>query len=304
MNKEKFEILKLKGDIFINKLKALFAIILIVAELIIVYLVISKYSGGSADLISSKRTKVAIVKIDDIITTKTEDEIYNSIEKIRYNKSYKAIIIDMNSPGGSPSASQEIASYLKDVNRTLPVIMYINSMAASGGYYIASAIKPIVSNKNAIVGSIGVIMPLYNASELAKKIGIKEDSITAGKYKQPYSPLKEPTAEQKEYLKRNLLEPGYKNFLNDVAKNRGIDANKLDKYAQGKVYIANDKRIQGILIDKISNLYKIKDDLKKRYGKDTKFVIINKKQSNPFSQIFESKFDEVIKSYHKPLELK
>ncbi len=302
MNKEKFEIIKLKGDIFINKLKALFVIILLLAEVFIIYLIISKYINKDSNLLISnpKTAKVAILKIDTLITTKTEDEIYNAIEKIRYNKNYKAIIVDMNSPGGSPSASQEIASYLKEVNKTIPVIMYINSIAASGGYYIASAIKPIIANKNAIVGSIGVIMPLYNISQLAKKIGIKEDTLTAGKYKEPYSPFKEATLEQKEYLKNNLLEPGYKNFLNDVAKNRDINVNKLEEYAQGKVYLANDKRIQGILIDKISNLYKIKNHLKRKYSKNIKFVVINKKSEfNLFKKIFESKLENFLQSSQK-----
>ncbi len=303
MNKEKFEILKLKGDIFINKLKSIFAIILIVAEIIILYLVISKYSGVDSTLTSSKTPKVAVLKIDKIITKKTEDEVYNAVEKIRYNKSYKALLVEMNSPGGSPSASEEIAEYLKDVNKTMPVVMYVDSIAASGGYYIASAIKPIIANKNAIVGSIGVLMPLYSASELAKKIGVKEETITAGKFKQPYSPLKEMTQEQKEYLKKNLLEPGYKNFLSDVAKNRGIDVNKLDEYAQGKVYLANDKSIQGVLIDKISNLFRVKNDLKKRYGKDLKFIDINKKEELNILNIFKSQFQEAIKSTLKEYKL-
>ena len=303
MNKEKFEILKLKGDIFINKLKSIFAIILIVAEIIILYLVISKYSGVDSTLTSSKTPKVAVLKIDKIITKKTEDEVYNAVEKIRYNKSYKALLVEMNSPGGSPSASEEIAEYLKDVNKTMPVIMYVDSIAASGGYYIASAIKPIIANKNAIVGSIGVLMPLYSASELAKKIGVKEETITAGKFKQPYSPLKEMTQEQKEYLKKNLLEPGYRNFLSDVAKNRGIDINKLDEYAQGKVYLANDKSIQGVLIDKISNLFRVKNDLKKRYGKDLKFIDINKKEELNILNIFKSQFQEAIKSTLKEYKL-
>ena len=303
MNKEKFEILKLKGDIFINKLKSIFAIILIVAEIIILYLVISKYSGVDSTLTSSKTPKVAVLKIDKIITKKIEDEVYNAVEKIRYNKSYKALLVEMNSPGGSPSASEEIAEYLKDVNKTMPVVMYVDSIAASGGYYIASAIKPIIANKNAIVGSIGVLMPLYSASELAKKIGVKEETITAGKFKQPYSPLKEMTQEQKEYLKKNLLQPGYKNFLSDVAKNRGIDVNKLDEYAQGKVYLANDKSIQGVLIDKISNLFRVKNDLKKRYGKDLKFIDINKKEELNILNIFKSQFQEAIKSTLKEYKL-
>ncbi|HHD77917.1 MAG TPA: signal peptide peptidase SppA, partial [Campylobacteraceae bacterium] len=191
--------------------------------------------------------------------------------------SYKALLVDVSSPGGSPVASQEFAEYLKDLNKTMPVTMYVDDMAASGAYYIASAIKPIYANKNAIVGSIGVILPHYNLSELAQKLGVKEDTITAGKFKQPFSLLKEMSPENRSYIEKQLLKPAYRNFLTDVAHNRGVDIKKMQRFAEGKVYIASMPEIRGILVDKITNLYKLKAQLKKEY-RDADFEEVGKRE--------------------------
>jgi protease-4 len=276
MSKEKLEILKLKGDIFRGKLKSLFTIILLVSEVVLIAFLAMKYTGHKFGFLDPTTQKVAIVKIDEEITSKTAQDVYNSIESIKKEKNYKAIIMQISSPGGSPTASAEIAEYLKDINKTIPITMYVDGMAASGAYYIASAIKPIIANKNAIIGSIGVIMPQYDASELAKKIGIKENTLTAGKFKQPFSLLKQMSDESKEYIESNLLKPTYENFLDDVANNRGIAKDKIREFAEGKIFIANTKEIQGILIDKISNLFKVKQSLKEKYGKDIEFEVINK----------------------------
>jgi protease-4 len=120
-------------------------------------------------------------------------------------------------------------------------------------------------------------MPQYDASELAKKVGIKENTLTAGKFKQPFSLLKEMTEENKEYIEKNLLKPTYENFISDVARYRGINKDKIKEFAEGKIYIANAKKIQGVLVDKISNLFKIKNNLRKKYGKDIQFEVVNEK---------------------------
>ena len=302
MNKEKLEILKLKGDIFRGKVKSLFTILLVLGEIVLIAFLALKYSGHKFEFLNPITPKVAIVKIDEEITSKTAEDVYNSIESIKKTKNYKAIIMHISSPGGSPTASAEIAEYIKDVNKTLPITMYIDGMAASGAYYIASAIKPIIANKNAIVGSIGVIMPQYDASELAKKIGIKENTLTAGKFKQPFSLLKEMSKESKEYIESNLLKPTYDNFLSDVANNRGVEKEKIKKFAEGKIFIANTKEIQGVLIDEISNLFKVKNSLRKKYGKDVEFEVINK-EFDPKS-IFGVLSSEIVNQLKDELKLR
>jgi protease-4 len=266
MDPKDLEIKKLKKEISISSIKQYAFILLFIAEIVFLAALFIDFfqikNPFSSDI---SKEKIALLHIDKPITTRYISHLIKSVEEMKKEKKYKALLVDVSSPGGSPTASQEFAEYLKELNQTMPVTMYVNDMAASGAYYIASAIKPIHANKNAIVGSIGVIMPHYNLSELADKIGVKEDTITAGKFKQPLSLFKEMTEENKKYIENVMLKPTYKNFIDDVAQNRGIARQKIEKFAEGKVYIASMPEIQGVLVDKITNLYKLKNELKSKY---------------------------------------
>ena len=298
MERKDLEIIKLKSDIFTGKIKEYITLLFFFGEIIVFTFIGLYYSGVEVNIFNKPvETKVAVLHINKPITDRLSDEVYKAVEKVRADASFKELVIKMNSPGGSPSASQEIAEYLKSVNKELPVTMYIDEIAASGGYYIASAIKPIIANKNAIIGSIGVVMPHYDASKLAETLGIKENTLTAGEFKQPFSLLKKMTKTNESYIKNNLLLPAYANFLDDVAENRGMKKESLLAYAEGKVFIAGDDKVQNILIDKISNFFKVKEDLKRKYGDDLIFVTINKKiTSNRFFTIFADPIIEMLKS--------
>ena len=199
------------------------------------------------------------------------------------DKNCKEFLLIFNTPGGSPSASDEFNAYLKYINKKKRVNVYVESMAASGGYYIISAIKPIIANKNAVVGSIGVIMPHFVIKKLADKIGVEEDSLTIGKYKQPVSWFRKFNSKDKEYLKKHLLLPTYENFLKTVAEDRNISIEKLKKYADGKIYVASI--VKGVLVDKISTLVQTKEDIKKRLGKVEFYNISLEKKKVPFFNI-------------------
>jgi len=217
------------------------------------------------------------------------------MDALKKDKNCKEFLLIFNTPGGSPSASDEFNAYLKYINKIKKVNVYVESMAASGGYYIISAIKPIIANKNAVVGSIGVIMPHFVLKKLADKIGIEEDSLTIGKYKEPVSWFRKFSKEDKEYLKKHLLFPTYENFLKTVAQDRNISIDKLKKYADGKIYVAT--LVKGILVDKISNLIDVKEDLKKKYHGKIMFVNISlEKKKVPFFTIkLSSDFGEALK---------
>jgi len=214
--------------------------------------------------------------MDKIITTAYIFKTIDKIEKIMEKDEYKEILFIMNSPGGSPTASEEMSNYLKEITKTKKITMYVGGYALSGGYYIASAIKPLKANKNALVGSIGVILQHYNISKLAQTIGIEESTITKGKFKQPLSIFKKTDANQTAYINEHMLQPTYQNFIDAVATNRGLDYNTTLKYAEGMVFVANSPKIKGILVDEITSLYKIRADYKKKYGKDVKFITITK----------------------------
>ena len=141
-------------------------------------------------------------------------------------------------------------------------------------------------------------MPHFVLKKLADKIGIEEDSLTIGKYKEPVSYFRKFSKEDKEYLKKHLLLPTYENFLKTVANDRNISLETLKKYADGKIYIAT--LVKGILVDKISNLTEVKENIRKKY-KNIEFINISlEKKKLPFFNIkISSDLADVLKEIIK-----
>ena len=295
---------KLKAELKIFKLKALkekiviFGVsLIIIVEIILLFAFIKKTLFPNN--LKIHNPYVAVININKTITVPYIDKLTKKMDALLKDKNCKEFLLIFNTPGGSPSASDEFNAYLKYVNKKKRVNVYVESMAASGGYYIISAIKPIVANKNAVVGSIGVIMPHFVLKKLADKIGIEEDSLTIGKYKEPVSWFRKFSDKDKEYLKSHLLLPTYENFLQTVAKDRNISIDKLKKYADGKIYVAT--LVKGILVDKISSLIEYKQEIKKRLGKNIKFYEIPlERKKVPFFNIkLSSDIGEVLKEIVK-----
>lgn len=285
--------LKRKG--WITNIKITMFVVLLITEIVLIGAFVKNNNLLKTEPLGDK---IAIVDFNQEINNDYVHFIMDRMDEIADKKEYKEVLFIMNSPGGSPAASDELSEYLKDYTKTKKVNMYVEGMAASGGYYIASSIKPLVANRNAIVGSIGVIMPHYNISELAKTIGVEEDYIAAGKYKKPISPFRKITKEDEEYITKQIVSPMYKNFIDAVASNRETTSEIILPLAEGKIYLANDKEIEGILVDEISNLYKIKKEIKSKYEK-IKFYNISEVKNKG---IFDTKLnldlniDQAIKS--------
>jgi protease-4 len=276
-DKEVLEKKKAKWDLRSSKIKTYMFIVAIVAEIGIFYYMAKAY--GLVEESVASGDKIAVIDFKEQVTQTYVNKIIKSMEKVKKNKEYEEVLFIMNSPGGSPTASEELSEYLKAYNKSKHITMYIQGIAASGGYYIASAIKPLYSNKNAIVGSIGVIMPHFNIGKLADKIGIEEDDLSAGKFKKPISMFKKIEGEDKEYLKKQILTPMYNNFLKSVADNRELNVSEVLPYAEGKIYMANSKEIDGILVDEIVVLSTLKQRI--RDEKKHKITFVNVMPKTP-----------------------
>lgn len=283
LEREKFqrEIKVYKKRSMVESLKMSMLVILLIFEVVLIGAFFSKQGVINSPNAPGK-SKIAIVNIDQMITNDYILKTMNKIDKIMDKKEYKEILVIMNSPGGSPTASEEMANYLKAIHKDKNVTMYVGGYALSGGYYIASAIKPLKANKNALVGSIGVILQHYNIAELAKKLGVEESTITKGKFKQPLSFFKPVDQKQKDYVNEHMLHPTYLNFIDSVAQNRGMKFEEIQKVAEGMVFVANSPKIKGVLVDEITSLYELRQGYKKRYGKEVKFIDITKKKE-PFN---------------------
>jgi protease-4 len=276
-----YEIKALKKQIFISNLKAWIIGLILLAEIVFIVSYFSK--SGVIGEVSTSLHKVAVVRYNQEVTEEFTTRVMERLDEVRDDESYKSVLFIMGSPGGSPTASEELSEYLKEYQKDINVTMYVDSIAASGGYYIASAVRPLIANKNAIVGSIGVIMPHYNFGELAKKIGIEEDYLAAGKFKKPISMLAKIDKQNKSYMINNLLKPTYDNFVNSVAQNRNVKISVIRKFAEGKIFIANVPEVQGILVDKISSLYKVKAMIRTHLESDNvDFIDINLQEERAF----------------------
>lgn len=180
------------------------------------------------------------------------DSVTSELRKISKITTIKAVVLRINSPGGSIGAVQEI---YEEVNRLKEkgkkIVVSMGDVGASGAYYIACAADKIVANPGTITGSIGVLMSLGNMEELFRKIGIKIEVIKRGKHKDIGSLSREMTSEEKKLL-QGLIDDAYDQFLQVVIEGRNFKKSKAEKIAQGQVFTGRQAKNLG-LIDEIGN---------------------------------------------------
>ena len=163
----------------------------------------------------------------------TPEMIQNSISQAESDDTVSSIVIDVNSPGGSPVASEEIMNSIKSSKK--PVVVWISDVGASGAYLAASSADKIVASPSSMVGSIGVIMQITDLSKYYQANGINITSIKAGQYKDMganYQPL---TATERNML-QGMVNDDYNHFIDIVSTNRHLDKNYTEGIAQGKIY--------------------------------------------------------------------
>jgi protease-4 len=196
------------------------------------------------------RERVGVVEIKGVLT---DSRIaIKQLDRFKDDRNIKAIVLRINSPGGAVGPAQEILREVEKVRAQKKVVASLGTVAASGGYYIASGANFIMANRGTATGSIGVIMQFTNVEGLTKKIGVDFFNLKAGRYKDVGSPFRPMTPEDKAYL-QGLLDNIYQQFLNDVAHNRKIPLAKLRTLAEGKIYSGEEARQIG-LVDGFGNL--------------------------------------------------
>lgn len=240
---------------------------------------------------ASSHGNIGIVEINGIILS--SKKIIQNIKTFRDDDSIKAIILRIDSPGGGIGPSQEIYREVMKTKRDKKIITSMGSVAASGGYYIASATNKIIANAGTLTGSIGVIMKYANIEEIAKKIGISPVVIKSGKFKDIGSPLRELNDSERKVL-QDLVNELHLQFVNDAAKARGIDVETMLTLADGRVY-TGQKALDLNLIDRLGNLDDavqwvgelagIKEKLKPVYPKEDKITFIKRLADTLFKDL-------------------
>jgi protease-4 len=184
--------------------------------------------------------------------------------KMAESSNIKGVLMVVNSPGGAVAPSIEIALAIKRLKEKKPVISYAAGIMASGSYYAAIYSDKIIANPGAMIGSIGVLFQSPNFKELADKIGIKEQTLKAGKFKQIGTPTREWTSYEREELE-TMINDTYDMFVTDVANARGLDRNNSTSFADAHVFTARMAKDVG-LIDEVGSIFTASKEIEKLSG--------------------------------------
>lgn len=270
--KEEFQLAKRK--LFSSKITVYSFIAL---QLFVIILVIYKLSflASTSDLPTGDH--VTVLSLDKPITDEYADTFISAMIQSSKDINVKAIVIKLRSPGGTPAAAWNIASTLKDLQRNgkVPVYTYVDSSAVSGSYMVASQSDKIYANRFAMVGSIGVIMEHMVFGEIAKKVGFGEETLTAGKFKKMISTFSYLSDEDRKYIESTLLQVIYKDFKEVVREGRRLKEADLESYTEGKVFVASDKGVNGVLIDQLIDWPDMKKLIINQHNLDKDIVFSN-----------------------------
>jgi len=216
--------------------------------------------GGMAkgkNITSSNRIAVILAE-GDIVDGNAEGAISSEkfakeIRKARKDENIKAIVLRVNSPGGSILASEVIWREMSEAKKVKPVIVSMGEVAASGGYYIAAPADTIVAQPNTITGSIGIFGILFNVQELVnEKLGVTTDVVSTGELSD-FGNMARPLTEVERTIIQSSVEDGYETFISRVAEGRGMHPDSVRKVASGRVWTGTQAKARG-LVDVLGGL--------------------------------------------------
>src|SRR3954469_685298 len=203
--------------------------------LIIFSLLYFSVRGNDSDFSIGGGEKIAVIEINDIILQARP--FVDQLKRYADDSSIKAIILRVDSPGGGAAASQEMYDAVKRVRdqKKKMIVASIQTVGASGAYYIASGTNKIYANRASICGSIGVIAEWINYADLMRWAKLKEVIFTVGELKDAGDPAREMTPTEKEYL-QSLADEMYGQFVRDVADGRKLKVEDVKALATGRVW--------------------------------------------------------------------
>ncbi len=224
--------------------------------------------------------KIVVIGINGLLTDTPSNAAFGLVEKpstlarvdaalrkAADDSHVKAVIVRIDSPGGSVAASDEIYTRIKHfkAQRHIPVVALLGGIAASGGYYVACSADRIIAGPATVTGSIGVVLFSFNIQGLLKKLGVEGRMYTAGKHKDALSPLHETTPEEQAMIQR-ILDSLHARFIHVVTSNRpGLDSSRLGELTDGRVFDAA-VAVQTGLVDQIGHMADAIDAAKQMAG--------------------------------------
>ncbi len=202
------------------------------------------YSGAILEAVRGFTDQVARVEIDGIITEDVEFEAM--LDEIAERDNVRALVVRINSPGGTTAGSEALFGALRRVAEAKPVVAVLGEVAASGGYIAAMAADHIVARGNSLTGSIGVIMEYPDITGLLERFGIDVETFRSSELKAEPAPYRPITPEARR-LSEALVEESYRWFRGLVAERRGLEGEALDRVANGAVFTGRIAREAGLV---------------------------------------------------------
>jgi protease-4 len=243
------------------------------------------------------RDKIALVYAEGTIVngeSKTGsvggDTLVKQLRKIRSDKDTKAVVLRINSPGGSATASELILRELQLISKEKPVIVSMGNIAASGGYWIATAADKIFAQKATITGSIGVFGLLFNFDKIAKDNGLSWDVVKTGRYADINSSYR-PKSQEEIQIYQKSVDRIYDLFIQKVAKSRKLSEEQVRAIAQGRVWSGEEAKKIG-LVDEIGGIKAAMDHAAKRAKLGDKWQIEEYPQGSSFGDKLLGKVTE------------
>jgi protease-4 len=208
---------------------------------------------------SKAKDKVAVLYLEGGITDDEGDgivgkKVVKTLKKIRKNKDIKALVLRVNSPGGSADASEQIWHAVQNIKEdSIPVVVSMGDYAASGGYYISCGADYIYAEPTTITGSIGIFGTIPDVSKLRDKVGIDIDGVATNKHSDMDLMVLKGMTSEEEAIMQSMIERGYDLFTRRCAEGRHVEQDYIKSIAEGRVWLGSKGKEIGI-VDEMGNL--------------------------------------------------
>jgi protease IV len=250
--------------------------------------------------ITSKNRIAVIVAEGEIIDGNMEgvissEKFAKEIRKARKDENIKAIVLRVNSPGGSILASEVIWREMSEAKKAKPLFVSMGEVAASGGYYISAPADTIVAQPNTITGSIGIFGLWFNVQELLNdKLGITTDVVSTGQLSDFMNPAR-PLTEVERSIIQSTVEDGYETFITRVAEGRGMHPDSVRKIASGRVWTGNQAKERG-LVDVLGGLNTTIEIAAAKIGAESDYRVVYYPEKKPWFEEFLNTFTDKVQT--------
>src|SRR5215831_5398044 len=236
-------------------------VLFVIAVFALVYL---SFGGADEESFAGFGDKIAVVDLEGVILS--PKQIVPQLQRFADDDSVKAIIIHVNSPGGGVAASEEIYREVKRIRdeKKKRIVASIETVGASGAYYISSATNKIYADNGSVVGSIGVIAEWVNYGDLLHWAKLKNITLKAGEFKDTGSPVRDLTPTEKEYL-QGVIDNMHTQFIQAVADGRKLKVEDVRAMANGKVW-TGQQAVPLKLVDQLADFQGVVEDTAKSVG--------------------------------------